>query len=391
MQYIYRCQERRILDTIRRAKSVLLLGARQTGKTTLVNRLNYDLAISLVRPDIRQRYEKEPSLLIGEIEAIAERKKTGRTLVIIDEIQKSPELMDVAQDLIDRGIANFIFTGSSARKLYRGAKANLLPGRLIVSRLDPFALDELPERDIKNRLLYGALPGILQTEQNKDKEKDLESYVITYLEEEVRAEALVRHLGSFARFLEYAASESGNIVNFRKLSQEIGVAHTTIKDYYQILEDCLIVERVDPITKSKTRKKLTRSSKYLFFDLGVRRAAAREGVSPPRDKFGKLFEEFVGLELIRSGRFSEKNVKISFWRDPSGPEVDWIIEKEGEYIPIEVKWTDAPHERDTKHLRTFMSEYDNAGKAYIVCQTTSKVKLDSNIYAIPWQETDSLI
>jgi len=391
MKYIPRSQEKIIFESIQRNKSVLLLGARQTGKTTLIGRIEYDLAISLVRPDVRQRYEKEPGLLTGEIEAIAEKKRTGRPLVLLDEIQKAPELLNVAQDIIDRKVANFIFTGSSARKLYRGAKANLLPGRVIVVRLDPFSLNELKAEEIKDRLFYGALPGVMQVEDAKNREKDLESYVITYLEEEVRAEALVRQLGSFARFLEYAASESGDIVNFRKLSQEIGVAHTTIKDYYQVLEDCLIVERVDPLIKSRTRKKLTKSSKYLFFDMGVRRVAAREGIRPPRDRFGSLFEQFVGLELIRSSRLSERNVKILFWRDPDGPEVDWVIEREDEYIPIEVKWTDAPSERNIKHLRTFLGEYKNSTIGYLVCQTPRRVKLDKNIYAVPWQETDGLI
>jgi uncharacterized protein len=391
MKYVHRSQENNILEAIQRNKSVLLLGARQTGKTTLISRVEHDLAISLIRPDIRQRYEKEPGLLAGEIEAIAEKKSSGRPLVLLDEIQKAPELLNVAQDIIDRKVANFIFTGSSARKLYRGAKANLLPGRVIAARLDPFTLTEFGTDEIKDRLFYGALPGIMQVQNPKDREKDLESYVTIYLEEEVRAEALVRQLGSFARFLEYAASESGDIVNFRKLSQEIGVAHTTIKDYYQVLEDCLVAERVDPLTKSKTRKKLTKSCKYLFFDMGVRRIAAREGIRPPRDKFGSLFEQFVGLELIRSGRLSDRNIKILFWRDPDGPEVDWVIEREEEYIPIEVKWTDAPSERDIKHLRTFLSEYKNANKAYVVCQTPRRVKLDKDIYAVPWQETDDLV
>lgn len=391
MEYIARLQEHNILESIKRNKGVMLLGPRQVGKTTLINRLKHDLRISLIRPDIRQRYEKEPELLAGEIEALAETKRSIRPLILLDEIQKATGLLDVAQDLIDRGLANFVFTGSSGRKLYRGTKTNLLPGRVINCRLDPFILSEFPANELKEILLYGSLPGIVTTENPKHKEIDLESYVTIYLEEEVRAEALVRNLGSFARFLEYAASESGSIVNFRKLSQEIGVAHTTIKDYYQVLEDCLIVERIDPLTRSKTRKKLTKSSKYLFFDLGVRRVAAREGIKLPRDRFGNLFEQFVGLELIRSARLSKRKVKILFWRDPDGPEVDWIIENEAGYIPVEVKWTNTPCKRDIKHLLVFLAEYNNAETAYLICQTPRKVKLDKNIYALPWQGIDNLI
>lgn len=391
MKYISRKQEKNINDLIKRQKGVLLLGPRQTGKTTLINRLKHDLAISLVRPDIRQRYEKDPGLLAGEIEALDKKRKTVRSLVILDEVQKAPQLLDVAQDLIDRGIANFVFTGSSARKLYRGTEANLLPGRVAKCRLDPFILTEINLPNLKENLLYGALPGIVMLKEARHKEVDLESYVMIYLEEEVRAEALVRNIGSFARFLEYAASESGQIVNFRKLSQEIGVAHTTIKDYYQVLEDCLIAERVEPLTKSRVRKKLTKSCKYLFFDLGVRRLAAKEGIKLPRDKFGHLFEQFVGLELIRCARLSSQKIKIQFWRDPDGPEVDWVIEDEEGYIPIEVKWGSAPSVRDIKHLRTFLSEYKNAKTAYLICQTPRKVKLEKNIFALPWQDIDHLI
>ena len=207
-----------------------------------------------------------------------------------------------------------------------------------------------------------------------------------YLEEEVRSEAIVRNLGFFARFLELAASEAGNIINLRKLSNEIGVSHTTIASYYEILEDCLIIERIQPITKSLTRKKLTKSQKYLFFDLGVRRLAAQEGTKPPRDLLGKLFEQFIGIELVRYSKISDKNVKIRFWRDPDGPEVDWVIDLEGEYIPLEIKWTSAPTRNDIKHLEVFLEEYKNSKAGFLVCQTPRKLKLDKNIYAIPWQE-----
>ena len=199
-----------------------------------------------------------------------------RKLVFLDEVQKVPAILDVVQDLIDRKIANFILTGSSARKLRRGHSVNLLPGRIVTFRLDPFTLREVGE-DLDNLLLYGSLPGIFTQKKLSDKEQDLESYVTTYLEEEIRAEAVVRNIGAFARFLECAAMESGKIVNFRKISQDIGVAHTTIASYYEVLEDCLISERIDPITKSRTRKKLTKSSKYLMFDLGVRRVSAERG------------------------------------------------------------------------------------------------------------------
>jgi uncharacterized protein len=390
MSYVHRLLEEKIKHAIARNKSVFLFGARQTGKTTLVGRLHTDLAVSFIQPDVRQRYEKSPQLLSGEVEAI--RGVSGnRPLVILDEVQKVPDIMDVVQYLIDRGRANFILTGSSARKLRRGAGINLLPGRTTTFKLDAFSLMELPAQDLNERLLYGSLPGILAVKNVADRETDLESYVTTYLEEEVRAEAIVRNVGHFARFLELAASQSGNIINLRKLSQEIGVAHTTIGAYYQILDDCLIIERVEPLCESKTRKKLTKSEKILFFDLGVRRVAAREGIKLPRDMMGLIFEQFVGLELIRCGHTNDRSVRIRFWRDPDGPEVDWVIDKNGMYTPVEVKWTDRPSISDIRYLEVFLSEYSPDGRGYLVCQVPRKVVLSDRVTAIPWQFIPELL
>lgn len=391
MRYIPRLLEEKIRHAIRRDKSVLLFGARQTGKTTLTNRFDSDFSISFVQPDIRQRYEKSPHLLRGEVEAIVSKARGKRPLVILDEVQKVPIILDVVQDLIDRGKANFVLTGSSARKLRRSAGVNLLPGRVSVFKLDPFSLLEFSTKDLDERLLYGSLPGILAVQDPLDREKDLESYVTTYLEDEVRAEAVVRNLGGFARFLEFAASESGGIINLRKLSQEIGVSHTTIGAYYQILEDCLIAERIEPLTQSKTRKKLTKSDKYLFFDLGVRRLAAREGTKLSRDTLGRLFEQFVGLELLRGAHAKSQTVRIRFWRDPDGPEVDWVIDVEGAYTPVEVKWTEKPVSADIRHLEVFLSEYPSAEIGYLICQAPRKVKLSDRVFALPWQSLDELV
>jgi len=391
MEYISRLVEKNIAKALARNKSVLLLGARQTGKTTLINRLKGDLTITFISPDVRQRYEKEPAVLKKEVEALSAGKRSGLPLVLLDEVQKVPAVFDVVQDLIDRKAANFVLTGSSARKLRRGHDINLLPGRVVVLRLDPLVLKESHPHALEDAILFGSLPGIVSVNNKSDQDVDLKSYVTTYLEEEVRAEAVVRSIGPFARFLEYAASESGKVVNLRKLSQEIGVSHTTIASYYQIMEDCLIAERIEPLTKSATRKKLTKAQKYLFFDLGVRRAAAREGTGLPKETLGHLFEQFVGLELARCARMSESNSAVFFWRDPDGPEVDWVVEKDGKYIPLEVKWSDSPHDKDAKHLMVFLEEYKNSGKGYIICRTPRRMKLNKYVDAIPWQQIDDII
>ena len=391
MKYVKRLIEDSIKHALTRGKSVLLLGARQTGKTTLINRFDHDLSISFVRPEVRQRYEKSPQLLKGEVEALAPSKTGKRPLVILDEVQKVPVILDVVQDLSDRGVASFIITGSSARKLRRGADINLVPGRVVAFRMDPFSLQEAPTNDLNERLFYGSLPGILSVNKQADRESDLESYVTTYLEEEIRAEAAVRNLGDFARFLELAASESGGIVNLRKLSQEIGVSHTTINAYFQILVDCLIAERIEPLTQSKTRKKLTRSEKYLFFDLGVRRIAAHEGTRVPRANIGMLFEQFIGLELLRAIHIKGHGARLKFWRDPDGPEVDWVIDDDGSYTPLEVKCTDNPASSDIRHLEVFLSEYKSAKTGFLICQVPRKMKLSEKVFALPWQSVNDVL
>lgn len=364
-----------------RGKSILLLGPRQTGKTTLLASLSADLRLSLVEPRMRQRYEKDPSLLSAEVRALGKR----RPLVILDEVQRVPALMDVAQTLIDERRAQLVLTGSSARKLKRGRDVNLLPGRVVSLRLDPLVLEEHAPTSLENALVMGALPGVRLEPDAADQSEDLRSYVETYLEEEVRQEALVKQLAPFERFLELAALESGRIANYSAIAQDIGASGPTVASYYEILLDCLVAERVEPITNSHTRKRLTKSSKFLLFDLGVRREAANEGPRLGRERLGELFEQFVGLELIRSCRLHRAGARLRFWRVPEGPEVDWVIEHHGRYVPIEVKWTDRPRIEDARHVATFLAEYRQARVGFVVCRTPRAVALSDTITALPWQ------
>ena len=389
MDLLPRLLEPRLRRVLQRQKSALLLGPRQTGKTTLLQPLEPDLLLNLMRPEVRQRYERTPHLFGAEVEALAGRAR-GRPLVALDEVQRVPELFDVVQDLIDRRVARFVLTGSSARKL-RGGKVNLLPGRLVPLRLDPLSIAERVPPRIEEALLYGSLPGIVLAGDDASREEDLRSYTTLYLEEEVRAEALVRNLGTFARFLQLAALEAGAISHFRGIAQELGIPHTTVAGYYEILEDCLIAERIEPLSESRTRKKLTKSPRYLFFDLGVRRVAAEEGPRLPARVLGALFEQFVGLELLRATRHSVMPLRLRFWRDPDGPEVDWVVAGEDRWLPVEVKWSEAPVERDTRHLQTFLSEHPKARAGVVVCRTPRRFKISAKISAVPWQEIPDMV
>ncbi len=387
MKLIPRALKEKLDQILKRGKSILLLGPRQTGKTTLLREQKADLEITLLISKTRRQYEADPDLLIREVQSL-KNAKGSLPLVIIDEVQKVPALMDSVQYLIDHGVAQFILTGSSARKLRHNKNVNFLPGRVIQLRLDPFTLEELPfpYPPIEDFLLYGSLPAIRLETDNAIREEELDSYVDLYLEEEVRAEALVRDIGSFENFLRLAAMESGNIVNFDKISQDIGVARTTISAYYQVLEDCLIAERIEPYAESRSRKKLTKSPKYLLFDLGLRRLAAEEQSSLPQTYLGGLFEQFIGLELIRWARLQNPKTAVHFWRDSSGPEIDWLLHRNQSLLPIEVKWTDNPGLRDAKHLELFLREYPSAKKGYVVCQVPRPQVLAENVEAISWRD-----
>lgn len=392
MTYINRLIQENICQALERNKSVLLLGPRQTGKTTLIQQaIRPNISYSFAKASTRQRYEQNPALLEAELEAQI-KSHAQMPVVFIDEVQKIPRIMDVAQNMIDNKLAKFILTGSSARKLKHSRELNLLPGRVVAFTMTPLLYEELPETkgNLEDMLLYGTLPGIINESDHRMRETDLYSYVITYLEEEIRAEAVVRNIGSFSRFLEIAAGEAGKQLNYTRLSQDIGVAATTITNYYQILEDCLILTRIDPIIDSQTKRRLIKSPKYLFFDLGIRRACANEGVQLPSRMIYDLFEHYVGNELVGLSQLLSPHIKVRYWRDAAGPEVDYVLDVAHRYIPIEVKWSDKPNESDAKHLKKFIEEYPSVTQAYIVCRTPYRYQITEKITALPWQEINMM-
>lgn len=388
MAYIPRLIEKNIRQTLKRGKSILLIGPRQTGKTTLIEQqIKPDISYSFAKASIRQRYEQNYALLESELEEQI-KSFSSPPIIFIDEVQKVSRVMDIAQHLIDAKQAQFILTGSSARKLKTGKEINLLPGRVVTLHMTPLLYEELPEknRKLEDILLYGTLPGMITEQDPVIRDTDLYSYVATYLEEEVRAEALVRNIGSFSRFLEISAGESGKQLNFTKLSQDIGISDTTIAAYYQILEDCLITLRIDPLLTSQTKRRLIKSPRYLFFDMGIRRACANEGIKLPQKIIADLFEQYIGIELVYLSQLYSQQAKIRYWRDAAGPEIDYIVDIAHSYIPIEVKWTDKPNFSDAKHLVKFFNDYPETKLAYIVCRTPRRYQVAENIIALPWQE-----
>ncbi len=387
MKVIKRQLEPTIKMHLKRGKSILLLGARQVGKTTLIEQaIKPNISLSLANAETRLQFEKDIVWGVKMLEAQIQAE-ASTPIVFIDEVQKVPNIMDSIQDMIDRKIAQFILSGSSARKLKYGKQINLLPGRVVLLHLLPLCFEEIPnpKPELQTILNYGSLPEIILQPSDNLKEIDLSSYVSIYLEEEIRQEALVRNVGHFSRFLQLAAGESGHTINASALSQNVGVSSTTIQEYYQILDDCMIAHRIDPISKSQTNRRLIKSPKYIFFDLGVRRVSANEGINPNRETLGHLFEQFIGLEILQYLNLNMPLAKLRHWRSPDGPEVDWVIESSEKYIPIEVKLTDTPKTKHIKYLKLFMQEYQQTKFGYVICQVKHKVELEKNIFALPWQ------
>ncbi len=176
------------------------------------------------------------------------------------------------------------------------------------------------------------------------------------------------------------------LINMEKISQDIGVKRNTIINYYQILLDCLMADRIEPITQSSSRQRLTKADKYLFFDLGVKRICTREGNQLSTNTLSNLFEQFVGMELLRYLRLFSLEGRLRYWRDHNGPEVDYVIDIHKRYIPIEVKWTTRPDANDCEHLNLFLQEYDCYDMAYIICRCKHKLKISDRLIALPWQE-----
>jgi len=387
-------------------KSCLFFGPRQTGKTTLVHKTLENISnkkdiieYPLQHPGVRQSLEADPGKLIREVEAYS-----NKPIVFIDEAQKVPSVFDAAQYLIDTDKASIILTGSSARKLRRSG-ANLLPGRVSYLHLDPLmwgelgllrggAIDELKVNNInkskfslEDSLVFGSLPNIVLADE-QDRSKTLREYAEIYLEEEIRAEALSRNVGAFSRFLELAARESGTAPNMANLSQETGVSQPAIKEFYNILVDTLVAERVDPYLK-KPRKQILSSSRYYLFDIGVRNAVARLPLTHDliNAQKGTLFEHAVILEIIRRIRALDKNYKVNYWRTKSGAEVDCIIDMGDKVIPIEIKASKNVSLGKLKGLKIFLEDYKSVAKeGFVITMGERREKLAHNITAIPWQE-----
>lgn len=356
--------------------SFFLFGPRQVGKSTLLHKEKPHLIIDLLDPELQLSYNKNPNLLRQQIDDLSPNFKAK---ILIDEIQRVPKLLDIVHALMEqRPNLQFILCGSSARKLRHGA-SNLLGGRALFRTMHPLTLDELSDDfNLQLILAYGSLPkiySILKQKKTKEAQDFLRAYAITYLREEIKAEALVRNLQGFQNFLDIAVAQYAEQINFSAVSRDCQVALSTVREYYSILEDTLIGVFLYPYLKSQ-RKRMSHQPKFYFFDNGVTRALLGTLQDPPNtSEQGRLFEQWILQEIIRLNEYHQKDWRLSFWRTSHGAEVDLLISRGTKLLyAIECKFSNQPSSSDLSGLRSFHENYAEV-PCYIVAPVNQSFRL----------------
>lgn len=369
----------RILDlpALLAKKSYFLFGPRATGKSFLIQQQLSKSAVilNLLKTENYLKLSSSPYLLEELI--LGQMRETPLKLVVIDEIQKIPLLLDEVHRLIEEHRWRFLLTGSSARKLKQG-HANLLAGRARSAELFPLCWPEIPNFNLQRYLELGGLPMIMESDDPKE---DLISYVNTYLYEEIQAEGFVRNLPKFSAFLQLAAHTNGQVLNYSKIASDVGVSVPTIREYYQILEDTLVGFTLPAWTKSLKRKSAS-SAKFYLFDIGVTHTLnGIKKIEQPSNLFGRSFEHWIGLELRAYLSYKRLHEPLAFWRSQAHHEVDFLI---GDSIAIEVKASDRITTDDTKNL-TLLREEKIFKKYYIISHDRVR-RVNNHIICLHWRD-----
>lgn len=368
------------------SNSLLLSGARGTGKSTLIREhftgLDEILWIDLLNDDDEDEYRRRPSRLS---EKLASKKFR---IVVIDEVQKNRKLLDIVQLEIEKhqGV-QFVLSGSSARKLKRGG-ANLLAGRAFTFSLFPLTHIELGQDfNLIRALEIGTLPKLLHYTDLLDATRFLKSYVRTYLKEEIIAEQVVRKIEPFQDFLEVAAQMNGKIINFSKIADDVGVDEKTIKTYYDILTETLIGYYLPPFHRS-IRKRQREAPKFYLFDTGVRRALSNSlsiKMDPQTFEFGNAFEHFLILEFFRLNAYSELDFKMSYLRTKDDAEIDLIVERPGRPdLLIEIKSYEDIEKSDTRKIKSFLDTWDRPAEGMLLSRYPQEI-LSNSVRCLHWQ------
>lgn len=361
------------LNNLLKKKSFFLFGPRATGKSSLINhQFGPNVPVyNLLKSDLFLRLSSNPS----ELEKMIASQGYPQE-VVIDEVQKVPMLLNEVHNMIESKKIRFLLTGSSARKL-RIHHHNLLAGRAWEANLFPLTWYEIPNFDLMRYCHFGGLPPVYLSEYP---EEELHAYVNTYLKEEIQAESFVRKIPAFSRFLITSAITSGQILNYATLSSDTGVPASTIREYYQILEDTFIGFMLPAWTKTQKRKAVS-TGKFFYFDLGVKNIlTGYKNIEPKSDLFGQAFEHFIALELRAYLSYRRTHLPLSYWRSQQGDEVDFII---GDDIAIEVKTTEKVNDKHLKGLKRLAEE--NICKRYILISHDPYAKNQDQIECMHWE------
>jgi len=372
-----------VADRIGKTRSnVLLLGPRQVGKSTLCRALDPALYVDLADEREFLSFAKDPGRLRREVAALA-----APALVVVDEVQRVPSLLNTVQSLVDRAPRGlrFILTGSSARKLRRGG-ANLLPGRIILEYLDPLSAREVGgELDLERALRLGMLPGIYWGDA--EAAEILGTYAEVYLRQEIQAEGIARDLGSYARFLDVMAVASGQWLNYTKLSSDTEIPKETIRRFVQILDDTLLAFRIPAfVPRVSTSRRVLQRERVLLFDVGVRNALLGFHRRPlTADQVGTVFEQWVILQVLYLDRALRNGWRFSSYRSEGGAEVDLVVETDRELIGIEIKASRTVTVADTRGL---MSLGDLVGRKrvyrkWVLYRGERKQRFENGVEAWP--------
>lgn len=355
-------------------ESCFLWGPRQSGKSTLLA-TRYPRApyYDLLQSDLFARLQRRPALLREELLA-----RPPHSPVILDEVQKIPNLLDEVHWLMVNRRTQFILCGSSARKLKRGG-SNLLGGRALRYALFPLVSAEIPDFDLLRALNHGLLPRHYLAHHPLPL---CRAYIGDYLKEEIAAEALTRNVPSFARFLEIAALSNGEIINYQNIARECGVSAPTAKEYFQILVDTLLAHIV-PSFQKRAKRRVLHAPKFYFFDVGIANALLhRENIIEGSEVFGRAFEHLIVQEIIAHRHYSRLEYPIAYWRTTSGFEVDLVL---GDRMAaIEVKGVREVQSHHLRGIRAFRDEY--RPKRSIVVSLDPAPRVMDGITIVPWRD-----
>ena len=359
-------------------QSAFLWGPRKTGKSTYLRSAFPDsLTFDLLQTDLMLELAKRPARLREQL--LATPPGSLRSPVILDEVQKVPQLLDEVHWLIENRGLSFILCGSSARKLKRGG-VNLLGGRAWRYEMFPLVSLEIGDLDLLRVLNRGLVPAHYLGPGYR---RSLDAYVVDYLKEEVFDEGLTRNVAAFSRFFEAMAYSHGDLTNYANIARDCGVDAKTVKEYYQILVDTLLGTFVEPWKRRQERQVIGKAAKFYLFDVGVAGALTHRRIAEERgESFGRALEHFVLMEIQAHRSYRELGYGVHFWRTKSGLEVDFVL-GDGE-VAVEVKGTSRADPSDLRSLRSFVADH-RPRRAILVCNERAP-RLVEGVEVFPWRE-----